>query len=260
MGLFKDPYDAAYDDDARYAASDDPRLDALFPNHPLTLIRAGLLRVRTSWTADAPAHGSASAGAAASSSAGPRVMLSTPVLREVYWAAGRNDLLEAELLSALAAADPNGDSNDPEVGRLLMMLGLAQHNSQNLAKARATLLCAEAKLTAALGKDHRETGVALSLLGRTEAALGRQFDAERSFRRAIGILDKTGDAGMPLLNAIAQYGQILMSQNRVDAALPLVERARRLLAERGPASGPALLREQIGGAPAAVTARTKLIS
>lgn len=259
-GMFRDPYDSSYDDDALYAASDDPRLDALFPDHPLTIIRAALVRVRTSWVADTPAPASASDRAAASASAGPRVMLSTPALREVYWSAGRNDLLEAELASAIALADPAGDSNDPEVARLLMMLGVAQHNSQNLAQAKATLLRAGSKLTASLGAEHRQTGVALALLGRTEAALGRFLDAERSFGRAIRILDKSADAGLPLLNAIAQYGQILMSQNRMDAALPLVERAQKLLEQRGPAGGLALLRELVGGAPAAVTARTRTIS
>ena len=61
------------------------------------------------------------------------------------------------------------------------------------------------------------------------------------------------------MNAITQFAQILTSHNRVHEAVPLIEHAGRLLGTRGTADGPALLRELVGGAPPAVTARVKIV-
>jgi tetratricopeptide (TPR) repeat protein len=257
-GLTQDPYDSAYDDDAVYAASDDPRLDPMFPEHPLTIIRAALLRARESWVSETQprSHGFDATGPA---SPGPREMLSLSALREIYWSAGRNDLLEGELTAAISSVDTRGDSADPGVARLLTMLGVVQHNSRNFLNARVTLVRARDILTTAAGAGHRETGVALALLGRTQATLCLLAEAEQSFRRAIAILEKAPDGGLPLLNAIAPFGEMLASQKRVDEAIPLIERAKRLLANRPSGGGPALLREIVGDPPPAVNARIKVV-
>ena len=172
---------------------------------------------------------------------------------------GRNDLLEMELKAAMSSADPRGDSDDPEVATLLMMLGLAQHNSNNVLKARVALLRAVAILAKARGEQHRDTGVALALLGRTQQALARTLEAEQSFRRAIEILEKSSGADQVLVHALARYGEILVNQNRMDEVAPIIARVQRLMASQPQANGPGLLREIVGGAPPAVLARIKTI-
>jgi hypothetical protein len=256
-GLRKDPYDEEQNDGALYGASDDPRLDPLFPEHPLPLIRAGLLRARTSWIWDAPPTSDSAGHTTEVLSSGPRTMLSDAALREIYWSTGRNDLLEMELKAAISSADPRGDSDDPEVARLLMMLGLAQHNSNNVLKARLALLRAVAILAKAQGEQHRDTGVALALLGRTQHALSRSLEAEQSLRRAIEILERSSGADDVLVHALARYGEILVNQKRMDEVAPLIARVQRLMANRPQATGPGLLRELVGGAPPAVVAQIK---
>jgi hypothetical protein len=83
-GMKMDPYDSAYDDQATYSASDDPRIDVVLQKHPLAVIRATLQRARSTWEcsssvaqADAPRH-------ARPPSTGPKVILSDNVVRELY--------------------------------------------------------------------------------------------------------------------------------------------------------------------------------
>ena len=48
-GMQLDPYDSAYDEEATYSASDDPRLDEFLQTHPLAVIRSSLRRARATW-------------------------------------------------------------------------------------------------------------------------------------------------------------------------------------------------------------------
>jgi hypothetical protein len=113
------------------------------------------------------------------------------------------------------------------------------------------------KLTALRG-DHPETGCALVLLGRTENALGRYLDAERSLKRAVAILERQPDAGMHLRNALALLATALVHQNRAVEAAPILERVQRL-SEPPPHGGPAPLHVLVGGMESAVTARSRVV-
>jgi hypothetical protein len=79
-GMKLDPYDPAFDEDAIYSASDDPRLDELLQTHPLAVTRSSLRRARATWQCDSRADGREAGGAAARPplprSTGPRVVLS----------------------------------------------------------------------------------------------------------------------------------------------------------------------------------------
>ena len=48
-GMQLDPYDAAFDAEATYSASDDPRIDELLQTHPLAVIRSTLRRATATW-------------------------------------------------------------------------------------------------------------------------------------------------------------------------------------------------------------------
>src|SRR5262245_10468320 len=52
-GWFRDPYDSGYQGPVLYSLSDDLRLDALFPDHPLSRIRASLAQIQGSVKFDA---------------------------------------------------------------------------------------------------------------------------------------------------------------------------------------------------------------
>ena len=252
----KDPYDSLFDDTATYAPSDDVRPDPLFPAHPLTIVRATLQRLSETWlTDDAPrVDGS---GSKSQASPGPRRLLSEQVVRELYWMAGRNDLLEAELTAAIASAEAEGRGSDAAAARLWTMLGLVRHNAQNVLTGRNTLRHAVEMLTKTLG-DQRETGCALVLLGRSESGLSRFLDAERSFRRAVAILEKLPDAQFHLRNALALLTKALADQGRLDDARSVLERLNGLPAP-DPRDGLELLNVLVGGPSTGITTTTKAI-
>lgn len=253
----RDPYDAAFDDTATYAASDDVRLDPLFPAHPLTVIRTTLHRLRKTWLSDAGPQ-TVESPSESQASSGPRKLLSEEVVRELYWMTGRNDLLEAELTAAIASAEAEGRGSDATAARLWTMLGLVQHNAQNVLQARNTLRHAVEMLTTTVG-EQRETGCALVILGRTESVLCLFPDAERSLRRAAAILEGQPDAEMHLRNALGLLAKVLCDQGRPDDARPILERWNSLPKPRqGHNLG--LLRVLIGGPEAVVTTRNRVVS
>jgi hypothetical protein len=137
------------------------------------------------------------------------------------------------------------------------MLGVVQHNAQNVLKARNTLRHAVEMMTATLG-DRRETGCALVLLGRSESVLTRFLDAERSFRRAITILEKQPDAEMHLRNALPLLAKVLGDQRRIDDAMRVLERYKSL-PEPSQRDSPTLLSVLVGGLETGVTAVPRLI-
>jgi hypothetical protein len=257
-GLHADPYDSAFDADAVYGPSDDARLDPLFSGHPLTDIRACLSRVRATWVSDAVRQSNGQPEAPDSHDA--RGILSDDALREIYWASGRNDLLEAELLAVLARVDPAGDSSDPAAGRLLMMLGLAQHNSKQLMKARESFGRAASIMTSAFGNTRRETGVARSLLGRTQKEMGRLVDAESSLKRAIAILDLHPEAKTARGLAAGLMLGVLIEQKRSGEAAPYLARVQQSGLAGGQSGGVTMLRTLLGGAPPSMTAKITRIA
>ena len=82
-GMKLDPYDSAYDAQATYSASDDPRIDDVFPKHPLSFIRATFQRARSTWEcASAGAHPDSPRSILLSS--GPKTILSDNAVRELH--------------------------------------------------------------------------------------------------------------------------------------------------------------------------------
>lgn len=222
----RDPYDAAFDDGATYAPSDDERLDPLFPGHPLTVVRESLQRALTTWaTGTAPLAGEAYVPSPMPCRT--RTLLSDRVVRELYWSTGRNDLLEADLKMAIASTGAADDGDGAAAARLWTMLGVVQHNTNDALTALQSLRHADTLWTAALG-DHRETACALVLLGRTERMLNLYDDTERSLRRAATILERTPDPGMHLWNALALLAPTLIELGRTTEAASIRKRLQRV--------------------------------
>ena len=55
-GMQLDPYDPAFDAEATYSASDDPRLDEVMQTHPLAVTRSTLRWAQATWECDARAR------------------------------------------------------------------------------------------------------------------------------------------------------------------------------------------------------------
>jgi hypothetical protein len=83
-GMKLDPYDSAYDAEATYSVSDDPRIDELLPNHPLAVVRAGLQRARATWESARTAADAEGRRTALPVSSGPRVILSDGAARDLH--------------------------------------------------------------------------------------------------------------------------------------------------------------------------------
>ena len=97
-GMKLDPYDSAYDAEATYAASDDPRIDVLLPKHPLSFIRATLQRVRSTWESGSGGAHTGSPRSAIPVSSGPKLILSDDAVRE---------------LRQMASDEPRETASDP---------------------------------------------------------------------------------------------------------------------------------------------------
>jgi len=259
-GWFQDPYDSTYDEDALNSPSDDVRLDPAFPDHPLTKIRAALANVCASLEIHESSVGpQGPITIPLEPSLGPRRCLTTAVLREVYWTLGRNDLLEKELLAELQSVDPRGTSEEPDVARLLVMLGIVQHNSDHVLFARATLERACKMFESTSGSNHRDVAVALINLGRAQRALTQFREARHSFDRAIAILDQDpGAAGVHLLSAVSLQCDVLAKLGLLTRGDPIMERAQRLQ-QADPNRGLRTLRELAGGPPTYGKARIVVV-
>jgi tetratricopeptide (TPR) repeat protein len=182
-------------------------------------------------------------------SAPARLPISLAALREVYWAAGRNDLLHSHLSESLAAADPDGRSGDPDVGRMLLMKALVQLNTNEYEKAFKAASRAYAIFVAAMGDRHRDSAVALVTMGLAQRRLTQWREAERSLCSAIEILDECGDEGIHLTLALGVLGDTIARQDRPDDADAVVERAQQVLKARPMKDGLTSLRELTGGPP-----------
>jgi len=83
-GMRMDPYDSSHDDGATYSASDDPRIDVVLQTHPLAVLRSTFRRARSSWEGPLSRAQSEAARLTPPPSAGPKVILSDNVVRELY--------------------------------------------------------------------------------------------------------------------------------------------------------------------------------
>lgn len=253
-----DPYDASHDDGALNGLSDDPRLDALFPEHPLTFIRAVLASLSSSLEFSAESPVLNSVPNTSEPSAGPRQLLSNAVLREIYWQAGLNDRLKPAIEEELRALDPRGTATDAETGRMLLMLGIVQQCSNNSLMARKTLERGVKIFEQASGAAHRDTGVALVHLGRVLLEIGKPNEARAMAERAIAILDKDpASADLHLVAALTTQCQAMEQKGLLSEAAPILQRLVVLQSKLGPGLRP--LHELAGGPASELRGEIKIV-
>ncbi|MEO5617908.1 MAG: tetratricopeptide repeat protein, partial [Candidatus Eisenbacteria bacterium] len=97
----------------------------------------------------------------------------------------------------------------------------------DLAVARAEESCDVHRET--LGPDHLRTGGAMADLARCYASAGRKPAADASFRAAIGVFDRIGEAGVYLSQTLKDYADLCRDNGRFVPADRLYVRAEAAL-------------------------------
>jgi len=244
VGWFLDPYLDSYRGPTLHSLSDDERLDALFPKHPLSKVRRVLVEVAKSLSVDAalraeksPSTGPSALPANVEMSGCDRAKrpLSSTALGTLYAKVGRNQeavrilnqsMQEAEKM--FGAASPQGADAATELGRVL----LTQEDS---ARAKAALAHA-AELCEGAGLQH-QLAVALLLLGFACERLANLGEAEAALRKARAALEG-GPSSDPLRGQIIlNLGRFCVDQQKVPEAESLFEEALRLFANEDPSKG-----------------------
>jgi len=224
-GLLIDAYDSAFDQGALNSLSDDERLDILLPAHPLSRTRTLLKTIATSLELDAGDVASAPAtpGEAVT---GPRRELSTTVLRRLFAAAERFDLVEQSIEEELAT--PGGVAS-PALATAMMQLGIYHHMRDRAGNAVPMLARAESMFVQSIGDDAPPTVLARTHHAISLFKMGRHGQALPLLLRALQQIEKTPvDDGTHTL-ALATAAQLLVRQGNEQLAAEYLARAQKLL-------------------------------
>lgn len=237
-GWFQDPYDPSYKGRALYSMSDDERLDALFPHHPLSKIRRCLTRVQNtlainqaaaSNSVEVPSPGEAEAAER------PRHLLSSRTVASLYLLfgsslleAGRFDEAERLLTVSISELEHVAGVNDLLVARHLLLLGLAHDSQGRHIEAERVLSRSRGIFTVNLGDDHPETAQAALNLARVYVSLGRHAEAEPLFLQALRVFEEKQMPGSNAGVALNGLGLVYNAHGLYAQAIPCFERAHEI--------------------------------
>jgi hypothetical protein len=235
-GWFQDPYDFNFSGPILHSMSDDDRLDRLFPNHPLSKIRASLARIQDTLSIDsATLKGVVRLPGGMMGEQGgdrPRCLLPSSTVASLYLAfgsalleAGRFNEAERLLGLSLSELERDAGDNDLLVARHLLCLGLAHENQGKNPDAETALLRCWTVSKAKLGHDHPVTAQAMLNLARVYIHLGKHDEAEPLFQMALTLFEGTQLPGSNIAVALNGLGLVHNARGLYAQALPLFERA-----------------------------------
>lgn len=237
-GWFQDPYDPAFDRDALNCVSDDERLDALLPKHPLSKIRGTLTLIRNTATLDPTTalQGVPRWPRASVDTLDPRRgRMSSGALGMLCFQAGLFQQSEQAFVNSIAEAEAGGRSPDADLANQLLLLGLACDCQGKHADAVPIFQRSERAAAASLGPDHPLVGQAVTNQARALIAIRDYTAAEPLCERALALFESKEGEGMNAAVALNGLGMVRNSQQRYRDAIPLLERALRIFEkERGP--------------------------
>jgi tetratricopeptide (TPR) repeat protein len=226
-GWFQDPYDADYQGNVLHCLADDERLDALFPDHPLSRTRAYLKRIRKSVAIDASVAGD-DAPAATTSEAGDAARVRTPLsaaaIASLYLVAQRFERAAELLAASVAEMETTGGKAD-DVAQQLLLLGLAYDCLGRPREAEGPLSRSRDLFTATLGPDHPGTAQAVTNLARIYLHLGRHAEAEPLFVQALKVFERQDSPGTTPGVALNGLGLVHNARGLHAQAIPYFERA-----------------------------------
>ncbi len=245
-GWFVDPYDPAWDDTALRAISDDERADVVFPNHPLSRVRARLAQVRESLVLDAPLAPTQAADALEQGQTGTtRGVLSDRAVRELQWIHNCFDPIAATLRAALADLDEQGAGHDERAANCLLYLGVVQARQDQFEEAAASLGRAMTIFEAAREQDDVKIAAARGHLARALLQLGHTDRAVELFEQALPVLERLRPGHLVLAQVSNAYGLHLLKRSPEEAR-PYVLQANNIVESLGGGRRPFLLMETVG--------------
>ena len=227
-GWFRDPYDDAYQGPILHSLSDDDRLDQLFPAHPLSKIRRWFTSTEQTLTVADDLRGDVvdpSPSAAFENETHHRVPVYA--LGILYLQEGRLDLAEPMLRDAIPLRDNEPVLDAPQVGKILIMLGVVRENMDRLEGAVWALEWAVRAFRATVGEGDSETIRARANLARVYVSLGRCEEAEQLLTEVLPFLeDQRNNAELAV--AVNAMGLVRQTQNRHAEAIACFDRALTL--------------------------------
>jgi Tfp pilus assembly protein PilF len=227
-GWFQDPYDAGYDRRVLYSLSDDARLDALFPDHPLSRIRCSFAGIQHSVEFD-PSVSITSAprfqvdDAEWTAPAASRV--SAEAVGSLYLQAGRYAEVEKVITESLRQLERSSDADPMAVARESLLVGFAYENQSKLENAETAFRRASTGFEVALGENHPNTAQAINNLARALIAQGKHEEAEPLFRRALRVFETAVESGSNAGVALNGLGLVYNARELYAEAIPCFERA-----------------------------------
>ena len=227
-GWVKDPYDAVDVGRPVRSLADDPRVDAVFPDHPLSRVRTTLATMRATMefkeVGDADADQTLSFASSGEEGRTSHEMSGGAVgslLLAMNRAADAQAVLEESVKrhAAHAGADP------ARVATEWQWLGFAHEAQGQTEGAEAAFLEAATRFAAAMGERHLRTAQAINnrarmLLARMDAA-----GAEPLFRFALDVFESEGADRSDAAIALNGLGLVHIARERYTEALDCFERA-----------------------------------
>lgn len=225
-GWCQDPYDSDWKGHSLYSMSDDDRLDALFPQHPLSRTRNALAVIQATLSVDQSVFPDGIDSLSSSECEplqGARRLLSSATVAVLYLSAGRFDVAEAVLADSVSSAGEPG-TKDIRVAREMFLLGLAQECQAKYLDAERSLTRSCGIFRTISGEEDRETAEALNGLARVYVSLERHGDAEPLFDSALKVFREKAVPGSAAV-ALNGLGLVRNSQERHAEALVYLEEA-----------------------------------
>ena len=224
QGFFVDAYDPAFDGGALNSITDDERLDVLLPAHPLSRIRALQETITDSLriSPDISPVRILATSPRSEETRPPRRELSFVVLRHLYGAAERFDLVEAVLQEELAQL---GDTPSLDLATVLMQLGIFLHMRDRPGNALPLLSKAERMFLDLTGSDGPGTATARVHHGCALMKLGRRAQSLPLFEQAIPVLEKNRKDDGTYMLALANAAGLLAERGDEQRATEYLSRA-----------------------------------
>jgi tetratricopeptide (TPR) repeat protein len=224
-GWFQDPYDPGYRGRSLYSVSDDERLDGLFPNHPLSKVRACLARIQDTLSIEDRLFTDVIVGLPEpSESHGPRGLMPPAAIGVMYLEVGRYDLAETYLADVTSTSDAVSGKTGLKMAHRFQLMGLAQDCQGKHVDAERSLSRACDLFEAALG-EHPVTALARINLARVYTAQHKYAEAAALFEKALAFLEEQNPNGTDAAIALNGLGLVRNAHRQFAEAVPYLERA-----------------------------------
>jgi Tfp pilus assembly protein PilF len=227
-GWFKDPYDPAYKGRTLRSLADDPRVDGLFPDHPLTRVRTTLVKLRATMELDdvdktdsgptLPFTSSREEGRTSHEMSGGAL---GALLLQMGRVADAQSILAESLKDHVA----NVNADPTRVAAEWQILGFAHEAQGQLEAAEAAFREAAMRFAASLGERHLRTAQAVNNRARILIARKDAAAAESLFRSALEVFESEGSETTDAAVALNGLGLVYIANEQYAEAVGYFERA-----------------------------------